>query len=502
MAEATHVLALDQGTTSTRAILFDRAGRPAGRAQVELPQHFPGEGRVEHDPEDIWQATVAVLRGALADAKVPAERVAALGITNQRETTVLWERDGGRPVHRALVWQDRRTADWCARMRRELDEADLHRRTGLLLDPYFSASKLFWLLEEIPGARRAATAGRLAFGTVDSFLLWRLTGGRRHATDASNASRTLLFDIRRQEWDGELLERFGIPAAVLPEVLDSTADFGTTDPGILGVPVPVTGIAGDQQAATFGQACFTPGAMKSTYGTGCFAVVNTGERCLESRHRLLATVAWRLEGRPTYALEGSIFAAGSTVQWLRDGLGILSDAAASETLARQADPEQQVVLVPAFTGLGAPHWDPHARGAVLGLTRASGPAELARAALEAVGHQTRELLDAMAGDGAARPPALRVDGGLTANAWAMQYLADVLDLPVERPRVPETTALGAAFLAGLRVGFWRSLEEIAGLWRADARFEPAMDAAERAWRHGRWLRAVAAVRTLAAADQG
>ncbi len=486
----THVLAIDQGTTSTRAILFDRGGAPRGVAQQELPQLFPRPGWVEHDAEEIWRATVAVCRGALDAAGVAADAVAAIGITNQRETVVLWERATGKPLHHAVVWQDRRTADRCAALRADGAEELVMQRTGLLLDPYFSATKLAWMLDELPGARAAAERGELAAGTIDCFLLWRLTGGRVHATDASNASRTMLFDLERQDWDEELLDLFGVPGALLPEVRDNAADFGCADAALLGAALPVAGMAGDQQAATFGQACFTPGMLKSTYGTGCFALLNTGDELLRSRNRLLGTVAWRLDGRPTFALEGSVFSAGSTVQWLRDGLGLVRDAAETEALAAQADPAQRVHLVPAFTGLGAPWWDPHARATLSGLTREAGRAEVARAALEAVAWQTRDLVEAMVADGAPMPPALRVDGGMVANGWAMQFLADALGRPVERPVVPETTALGAAALAGLQLGLHGSLEELAAAWRLDRRFEPAMAAEERDERYAGWREAV------------
>ncbi|RMH04472.1 MAG: glycerol kinase [Planctomycetota bacterium] len=488
------ILAIDQGTTSTRAILFDPDGRPRGRAQRELRQSFPAPGRVEHDPEEIWAATVEVCRGAVADAEVRPDQVAGIGITNQRETVVLWEREGGRPLHPALVWQDRRTADLCARLRADGAEELVRERTGLLLDPYFSATKLAWLLDELPGARAAAERGDLCAGTIDCFLLWRLTGGRVHATDASNASRTLLFDLRRQEWDPELLELFRIPAAVLPEVRDNAAEFGSAD-DLLDRPLPVAGMAGDQQAAAFGQACHAPGTIKSTYGTGCFVLLNTGGEPLRSSHRLLTTVAWRLAGETTYALEGSVFSAGATIQWLRDGLGLIEHAAETEALAAAADPAQRVHLVPAFTGLGAPWWDPHARGALLGLTRGCGRAEIARAALESVAWQTRDLMAAMAADGAAAPPSLRVDGGLSANDWAMQFLADALGLPVERPTVTETTALGAAALAGLQLGLFADPEEAARTWTLARRFRPEMPETEREERYRAWGEAVRRVLT-------
>jgi len=490
-----HLLAIDQGTTSTRAMVFDREGRPAGQTQKELPQHFPQPGWVEHEPEDIWRDTCSVVEGALAKAGVAPAHVAAIGVTNQRETSLLWDRESGEALHRAIVWQDRRTADVCDRLRREGHEPSVQARTGLLLDPYFSATKIAWLIDRIPGARKRAERGEIAFGTIDSFLLWRLTGGRVHATDATNAARTMIFDIHRQAWDQDLLDLFGIPPAVLPEVRDSNADFGATPAGLFGAPLPITGIAGDQQAATVGQACFTPGMTKSTYGTGCFALMNTGDEAVTSTNRLLTTIAYRLSGETTYALEGSIFVAGAAVQWLRDGLRIIATATDSEALARKADSEQRVYLVPAFTGLGAPYWDAHARGAIFGLTRASGPAEIAGAALDAVCYQTRDLLAAMTADGAQPPNALRVDGGMVANDWLMQRLADLVGCTVERPVVAETTALGAAALAGLGVGLMSGLTEISNTWRSAGQFAPAMAADERDRRYAGWQDAVARVRS-------
>ncbi|TCT11727.1 glycerol kinase [Tepidamorphus gemmatus] len=485
------VLAIDQGTTSSRAIAFDRDYRAVASAQEEFSQHFPASGWVEHDPEDLWRTTLSTARRAVERAG-GAQRFAAIGITNQRETTLIWDRETGTPLHNAIVWQDRRTAELCARLKADGVEPMVAARTGLLVDPYFSATKLAWLLDTVEGARAAAEAGRLAFGTVDSFLLWRLTGGRVHATDATNASRTMLFDIHRQRWDEELLRLFRVPASVLPEVLDSSAEFGTTEADILGAPLPILGMAGDQQAATIGQACFRPGMLKSTYGTGCFAVLNTGADAVASRNKLLTTVAYRLDGAVTYALEGSIFIAGAAVQWLRDGLGILERADQSGTLAAEADETQTVVLVPAFTGLGAPYWDAEARGAIYGLTRATGPRELARAALEAVCLQTLDLVEAMhrdwGGQGAAT--VLRVDGGMVASDWTMQRLADLLDAPVDRPAVLETTALGAAWLAGRHAGIWPDHEGFASSWRLDRRFEPAMAPAERAARIAAWRDAV------------
>lgn len=492
-AERRPVLAIDQGTTSTRAILFDPEGRPRGAGQRELPQSFPHPGRVEHDPERIWEDALAVSREAMRAAGVPPEAVAAIGITNQRETTVVWNRETGRPIHPAIVWQDRRTAEVCRQLARDGTEPDVQRKTGLLLDPYFSATKLAWLLDGVEGARAAAERGELAFGTVDSWLLWRLTGGRVHATDPSNASRTLLFDIHEQRWDEELLSLFRIPASLLPEVKDSSGLFGETEASLFGRPIPIAGIAGDQQAATFGQAAFEPGMIKSTYGTGCFVLLNTGERAVASRNRLLTTVAWRLGGNVTYALEGSIFIAGAAVQWLRDGLGVIREAAESEALAASIPDTGGAYLVPGFVGLGAPYWDAEARGAILGLTRDSGVAEVVRAALESVAYQTRDLMSAMAADGATPPLALRVDGGLVANGWAMQFLSDLLDLPVERPRVTETTALGAAYLAGLAVGVWEDPAALARHWELDRRWTPSLDPEVRESLYEGWKEAVGRV---------
>ena len=475
---ARHILAIDQGTTSTRSLVLDAAGRVRGSAQKELAQHYPQPGWVEHDAEEIWQASLATARGALAQACVGVRDIAGIGITNQRETAVVWERATGEPIARAIVWQDRRTANRCAELRAAGHAAAVQAKTGLVLDPYFSATKIEWLLDNVPDARTRAERGELAFGTVDCFLLWRLTGGKVHATDATNAARTLLFDIHRQDWDDELLRLFRVPRSMLPTVKDSAGEFGTTPAELLGAPLPVLGMAGDQQAATVGQACFAPGMIKSTYGTGCFAVLNTGERAVISKNRLLTTLAYRLGGRVTYAIEGAIFIAGAAVQWLRDGLGLLKDAKESEALARAADPARRVYLVPAFTGLGAPYWDADARGALFGLTRDVGRAEIVRAALDAACFQTRDLLDAMRADGAA-PKSLRVDGGMVANDWLMQRLADILGLPVERPRHIESTVQGAAALAGLAAGLYPSLDAIAAQWALDRAFEPKLGADER-----------------------
>jgi glycerol kinase len=490
-----HVLAIDQGTTSTRAILFDGQGQPVASAQRELRQFYPADGWVEHDPEDIWNDTVAVARGALAAAGIDAHALAAVGIANQRETTVLWDRTTGEAVYPAIVWQDRRTAAACQSLEATGAGVEVRQRTGLLLDPYFSATKLAWILDTVAGARQRAERGELAFGTIDCFLLYRLTGGAAHATDITNASRTMLFDIVRGQWDDELLRLFRIPPAVLPEVRDNAGNFGVASPGVLGAAVPVTGMAGDQQAAAIGQACFAPGMIKSTYGTGCFALLNIGAEPAISRHRLLTTVAFRLDGRTAYALEGSIFVAGAAVQWLRDGLRLIPDAAASEFHAREVADTGGVYMVPAFTGLGAPHWDPLARGAIVGLTRDSGIAHIVRAALEAVAYQTRDLLEAMAADGGQPPAALRVDGGMVVNDWLCQFLADVLEVPVERPAVTETTALGAAILAGMGAGVYGGLDAVTAAWRCQRRFEPAMDAARRRRLLDGWHTAVGRVRT-------
>ena len=489
----THVLAIDQGTTSSRAILFDARMKIAAVAQQEFAQHYPRSGWVEHDGNDLWSSTVATCREAIARAGIEPAGIAAIGITNQRETTLVWDRSTGEPIHRAIVWQDRRTAEMCQRLKADGHEPVISARTGLLLDPYFSGTKLAWILDTVEGARARARAGELLFGTVDCFLIWKLTGGKVHATDATNAARTLLYDIHKGAWDREILALLDIPERMLPEVRDCAADFGRTRPDLFGCEIPICGVAGDQQAATIGQACFTPGMMKSTYGTGCFALLNTGAEPVASRNRLLTTIAYQFAGRPTYALEGSIFVAGAVVQWLRDGLKIIRQATETQGLAEAADPAQEVVLVPAFVGLGAPYWNADCRGAVYGLTRNSGPAELAKAALEAVGYQTRDLLEAMRADwGSAADGVLRVDGGMTASDWTMQFLSDIIGAPVDRPRVPETTALGAAWLAGARAGVYPDAEGFARAWALDRRFEPQMDEATRDAKYARWKRAVAA----------
>jgi glycerol kinase len=489
------VLAIDQGTTSTRAIVFDQTMRPLATAQQEFRQIYPAPGHVEHDPEDIWVSVVATAKDALAQAGLTGKDLAAIGIANQRETALIWDRATGKPIHNAIVWQDRRTDDVCSALRSAGHDDAVAEKTGLVLDPYFSATKIAWILDNLPGARAAAEAGQLAFGTVDSYLIFRLTGGRVHATDATNAARTLIFDIHAGQWDAGLAELFRVPLTLLPEVRDCTGDFGTTS--IFGGVVPIRGVAGDQQAATIGQACFTPGMMKSTYGTGCFALLNTGERAVASRNRLLTTIAYQIGGKRTYALEGAIFVAGAAVQWLRDGLKLIARSSDTDALAARADPAEEVYLVPAFVGLGAPYWDAQARGALFGLTRNSGAAELARATLEAVGYQTRDLIEAMHADWpAAGGTVLRVDGGMSASDAAMQFIADILNAPVDRPQIMETTALGAAYLAGYAARLYPDFDGFAARWRCERRFAPRMDSAmrERKWKG--WRDAVS--RTLTA----
>ncbi|HYC18314.1 MAG TPA: glycerol kinase GlpK [Pseudolabrys sp.] len=496
---ATALIAIDQGTTSTRAIAFDSALQPLATAQKELRQIYPGPGEVEHDPEEIWAAVVETVLGVMAKARIAANDVAAIGITNQRETTVIWERQTGKPIHNAIVWQDRRTAEYCESLRRAGHENAIASKTGLLLDPYFSASKIVWLLEHVEGARAAAENGRLAFGTIDCFLLWRLTGGKMHLTDATNAARTLLFDIGKAEWDGDLCRLFGVPQSILPGVRDCAGAFGETIPGLFDASIRVLGIAGDQQAATVGQGCFSPGMMKSTYGTGCFALLNTGAERIVSRNRLLTTIAYQLDGKRTYALEGAIFVAGAAVQWLRDGLKLITTSSEVSSLAQRSDPAEDVYLVPAFVGLGAPYWDARARGAIFGLTRSSGAAEFARATLEAVAYQTRDLLEAMHADWPASKGSgtvLRVDGGMTASDFTMQFLADILACPVDRPVVMETTALGAAYLAGRAAGVCPDLEGFGKQWRLDRRFEPRMDADTRERKYSGWRQAVRRTLTM------
>ncbi len=486
-----YILAIDQGTTSSRAIVFDRRQQIVGLGKMEFTQHFPASGWVEHVPEEIWATCVWSVRTALKKAGVAAKDLAAIGITNQRETTIVWDRATGKAIHNAIVWQDRRTAPICERLKRAGKEKMVSRKTGLLLDPYFSGTKIKWILDNVPGARKRAERGELAFGTVDSYLIWRLTGGKVHATDATNACRTLLFNIETNEWDDELLEMLGVPRAMLPEVKDCADDFGMTDPAVLGVAVPIRGAAGDQQAATIGQACFEPGMLKSTYGTGCFALLNTGTDLVRSKNRLLTTIAYRLNGETTYALEGAIFMAGASVQWLRDMLRLVKAAPETGALAKTADESQQVYLVPAFVGLGAPWWDADARGAIFGLTRNSGAAELSRAALEAVCYQTYDLIMAMRKDWkGARDTVLRVDGGMVGSDFTMQFLADILDSPVDRPTILETTALGAAWLAGWKAGVWPDMQGFAERWALDRQFNPQMDAATRKKKLAGWKDAV------------
>jgi glycerol kinase len=492
---ARHILVIDQGTTSTRAIVFDAAVVSVATAQQEFTQVYPRPGWVEHDPEEIWTSVLATARQAISNAGLTAADIAAIGIANQRETVVVWHRRTGKPIHNAIVWQDRRTAGTCEQLEDAGHGVQIAERTGLRLDPYFSATKIAWLLDNVDGARAAAESGSLAFGTVDSFLLWRLTGGAVHATDATNASRTLLFDINRGEWDPSLCALFSVPPEMLPDVRDSSGIFGTTD--MFGAPIAIGGIAGDQQAALIGQACFKPGMVKSTYGTGCFALLNTGRTPIASRHRLVTTIAYQLDGVRSYALEGSIFVAGAAVQWLRDGLGLIASAAETGALAAEADPAQRVYMVPAFVGLGAPHWDSEARALLTGMTRGTTRRELARAVLECVAYQTRDLLEAMRADLGAEwsgDTVIRVDGGMSASDWTMQFLADILAAPVDRPAGLETTALGAGYLAGLAVGLYPDIETFAAGWTAGRRFEPAMEAAERADRYRGWQDALA--RTL------
>ncbi len=489
-----YLLAIDQGTTSSRAIVFNKAGQILGTGQQEFDQIYPQDGWVEHDAEAIWQGVIHVCREAIQQAGISAAEIASCGITNQRETTVLWDRKTGKPLHNAIVWQDRRTAAYCRELKDAGHEPMVTQKTGLLLDPYFSGTKLRWLLDNVKGAREKANRGELAFGTIDCWLLWKLTDGVSHATDISNASRTLLYNIREQDWDTELLELLDIPASLLPEVKDNCADFGQTAPMLLGAPVPIGGMAGDQQAALIGQACFKPGMIKSTYGTGCFVIQNIGDEPVMSSNRLLTTVAYRINGEITYGLEGSIFIAGAAIQWLRDAVKLIDHASETEKLACSVETSGGVYLVPAFTGLGAPYWDPDARGAILGLTRDSGIAQIARAALESVCYQTRDLLEAMAAD-AVRPTRLRVDGGMVVNDWVVQRLADMLQTTVDRPQVVETTALGAAYLAGLQAGVYGSLDEIARMWACEKAFEPNMPASRANERYSGWKKAVERVRS-------
>lgn len=488
-----HILAFDQGTTSSRAIVFDDKLNVVSSAQEEFEQHFPSSGWVEHAPADLWETTVSTGRAALQKADLDGKDITAIGITNQRETTLLWDKRTGEPVARAIVWQDRRTAQLCTALKAAGHEPMITERTGLLLDPYFSATKLKWLLDNVDGARARAEAGELLFGTVDTYLIWKLTGGTAHVTDATNAARTMLYNIRTGRWDEDICALLDIPTGLLPEVKDCAADFGVTDAALFGAPIPILGVAGDQQAATLGQACFAPGMLKSTYGTGCFALLNTGDTLVSSQNRMLGTIAYQLDGKVTYALEGSIFVAGAVVQWLRDGLGIIESAPQTQALAEAADTAQNVILVPAFTGLGAPYWNAECRGAVFGLTRATGPAEMARAALESVGYQTRDLMEAMRADwGGQGNAVLRVDGGMSASGYAMQFLADILGAPVHRPRVLETTAVGAAWLAGMRAGLCPDQAGFAESWALDTQFMPQMANDQRDEKYAGWQRAVAA----------
>ena len=493
MDQTTTILAIDQGTTSSRAILFDESGRPLITAQKEFPQIYPAAAWVEHNPQDILESTFEVCRQVLERAVEENKTPAAIGITNQRETTLIWDRKTGQPIYNAIVWQDRRTAQLCAQLNEQGHAGPVAERSGLLIDPYFSSTKVAWIMDNVEGARDRAERGELAFGTVDSFLLWHLTGGDVHATDATNAARTNLYNIHHGNWDDELLALFRVPRSLLPEVRDCATDFGRSDGALLGQALPIAGIAGDQQAAAIGQACIEPGMVKSTYGTGCFVILNTGDKPVRSENRLLTTVAYQLAGKRSYAIEGSIFVSGAAVQWLRDGLGLIEDAAETEALARSLPDNRGVYLVPAFTGLGAPYWDPEARGAIFGLTRDSGRAELARATLESVCYQTHDLFDAMSNDGA-RPATLRVDGGMVANNWVMQFLADVLDVQVDRPVVSETTALGAAFLAGLQIGIYDSLDEIGDVWQQERSFAPSFSIEERHRLLAAWHKAVDRVR--------
>ncbi|AJQ95062.1 glycerol kinase GlpK [Gynuella sunshinyii] len=491
-----YILAIDQGTTSTRAILFTHAGQPAFISQQEFPQHFPHDGWVEHNPDDLWQTTVSVCHDVIAQAGISAEKITAVGITNQRETTLVWDKNTGKPVYNAIVWQDRRTADLCVRLRAEGLTDKVRQKTGLLVDPYFSGTKVHWILNEVEGVRQRAENGELLFGTVDSYLIWKLTDGKVHATDATNAARTMLFNIHTQQWDEELLDILGIPVAMLPEVKDCAADYGQTSAEFLGSPLPIAGVAGDQQAALFGQACFQPGMCKSTYGTGCFMIMNSGDTPLLSHNQLLTTVGYRLGGKVTYALEGSIFMAGATMQWLRDGIKLIEHAADSERLAAQCRVDQSVYLVPAFTGLGAPHWDPKARGAIVGMTRDTGIADIVAAGLQSVGYQTRDLLEAMKSDGVKTLTTLRVDGGMVINDWAMQFLADILQLPVERPQVTETTALGAAMLAALQLGLYDSLEQLQQHWQCEKTFNATLDDETVERLYSGWQKALSGIKQI------
>ena len=496
MAKETFVLAIDQGTTSSRAMLFDRDGRIRGVAQQEFPQYYPQPGWVEHDAGEIWHSVLQVIRAVLSEAGVPASHIAAIGITNQRETTVVWDRHTGEPIYRAIVWQSRQTADICEAIKQAGLETTIRAKTGLVVDAYFSASKIQWLLDHVPGARQKAENGDLLFGTIDTWLVWKLSGGRAHVTDYSNASRTLLYNIHELRWDRELLRMFKVPASMLPDVCASSGVVAETDPALFGAAIPIAGIAGDQQAALFGQSCFEAGMAKNTYGTGCFMLLNTGSHAVESRNGLLTTIAWGMDGRVEYALEGSIFIAGAAVQWLRDELAILNHAAESESLAQQLSSSEGVYLVPAFVGLGAPYWDSEVRGAFFGLTRGTRREHFVRAALESMAYQTRDVLSAMQDDSGLELKALRVDGGAAANNFLMQFQADILGVPVQRPEVHETTALGAAYLAGLAVGFWQDQQQISENWAMNRRFVPQMPKTEREALYAGWRRAIEAARAF------
>jgi len=491
-----YILALDQGTTSSRAIIFDHAGQIKGVAQQEFPQIYPQAGWVEHGPQAIWASQLDCAREALEAAKIEARQIAAIGLTNQRETTLVWDRNTGQPIHNAIVWQCRRTAPMCEKLKKDKFDRVIRRKTGLVTDAYFSGTKIAWLMDNVKDARKRAANGELAFGTVDTWLINRLTGGRTHVTDSSNASRTLLYDIRKQRWDDEILKKLRLPAPLLPDVRSSSEVYGETDPNLFGASIPIAGDAGDQQAALFGQACFKPGMMKNTYGTGCFLLMNTGQQAGSSKTGLLSTIAWRRNGKTEYALEGSVFIAGAAIQWLRDGLGIISNAAETESLARSISDNQGIYFVPAFVGLGAPYWDQNARGAITGLTRGATRAHLARAALEAMAYQTRDVVDCMEKDSGIKARELRVDGGATRNDFLCQFQADILGIPVVRPVTTETTALGAAYLAGLAVGFWKNEKEIAEQWQVEKRFEPQMKKSERERLYEGWQETVARTRGI------
>jgi len=489
-----YILSIDQGTTSSRAILFTEKGQIFAVAQAEFEQHFPQDGWVEHNPNDIWESVLDVCRRVLSENNVLASQIIAIGVTNQRETTLVWDKATGKPIYNAIVWQDRRTANYCESITNPETSELVNSKTGLLLDPYFSATKIKWVLDNVEGAREKANKGELAFGTVDTYLLWHLSLGEIHRTDATNASRTMIFNIHTQEWDKELLSLFDIPHTLLPEVMDSSSEFGICAADILGSPIPILGVAGDQQAALFGQACFKEGMAKSTYGTGCFLMLNTGDKALTSKNRLLTTVAYRLNGKPTYAIEGSIFMAGATIQWIRDGLKLINSASETESIVEGMPVDHGVMLVPAFTGLGAPYWDPNARGAILGLTRDSGIKEIVTAGLQSVCYQTKDLQKAMENDGL-RPTKIRVDGGMVANNWVLSFLANILGAEVDRPEIIETTALGVAYLAGLQAGVFSSTEELAEMWHCDQKFEPSMSTEQRNDLYKQWLSAIKKVQS-------